>query len=273
VGPPPNLAHDTMALIPGGAFDMGGASGAAHEAPVHEVRVDSFYLDRTEVTVAAFERFARATGYVTEAERVGSSGTFIHALGEWRDVAAASWRHPDGPSSNADPREPVAQVSWQDATAYARWAGKRLPTEAEWERAARGGLSRATYAWGNDLRPNGKLVANFWQGTFPAKDEGEDGFRGRAPVASFPANGFGLHDMTGNVWEWVADFYSESYYADSPHDNPTGPSMGIDRVMRGGSFLCSANFCTNYRVAGRGHGDPHNPLNNVGFRCARSLSH
>lgn len=258
-----------MLMINGGKFRMGTDSGMPYEAPVHDVEIASFYIDKHEVTVEAFEKFVNATGYRTEAERIGWSGVFYMEEHEWKKVDGADWRHPDGPNSTAKPDEPVTQVSWNDAEAFAKWAGKRLPTEAEFEFAARGGLVGKTYAWGDELRPNGKVVANWWQGVFPDNDSGEDGFRGRAPVMSFPANGYSLYDMTGNVWEWCYDRFDEEYYQRSPAANPTGPETGNERVIRGGSFLCSENYCSNYRVAGRSFATPDSGLNNLGFRCAR----
>ena len=248
---------------------MGTSDGMPFEAPLHTVELKSFYLDETEVTVADFARFVEATGYRTEAEKFGWSGVFDFASGEWMRVDGAHWRYPEGGNAPADPREPVVQVSWNDAQAYARWAGKRLPTEAEFEYAARGGLKGKKYAWGDELKPGGKPPANWWQGTFPASNTKEDGFLSRAPVRSFAPNGYGLYDMTGNVWEWNADWYADDYYDVSPRVAPTGPPDGTERSIRGGSYLCADNFCTNYRVAGRSHATPDSGLSNLGFRCAK----
>ena len=264
-----NSPTNGMVLISGGTFRMGTDNGMPYEAPAHDVLVKSFWMDRTEVTVADFERFVKATNYVTEAERFGSSGVFDSDAGQWIMKEGASWRHPEGTGSRALPDEPVCQVSWNDAVAYAKWAGKRLPTEAEWEYAARGGLIGKEYAWGSELRPAGKPVANWWQGSFPERNTNEDGFLRRAPVKSFAPNGYGLYDTAGNVWEWTADWYADDYYEHSPRDNPRGAAIGAERAMRGGSFLCAENFCSNYRVAGRSHSTPDTGLSNVGFRCVR----
>jgi formylglycine-generating enzyme required for sulfatase activity len=236
---------------------------------VHQVAIKSFWMDEHEVTVAQFAEFVKATRFKTESEKAGWSGVFDVRAGEWKVVYGADWQHPEGPSSSASPREPVTQVSWNDAAAYAKWAHKRLPTEAEFEYAARGGLEGETYSWGNELRPGGKYLANWWQGVFPARNDGEDEFIGRAAVGSFPTNGYGLYDITGNVWEWCADRFDEKYYLKSPRDNPRGPATGEHRVIRGGSWLCSDNYCTGYRVAARNHTAPDTGLNNLGFRCAR----
>lgn len=265
-----NQTTEGMRLIKGGVFVMGTDHGMPHEAPAHEVAVKSFWMDEHEVTVAEFARFVEATGYKTEAERFGWSGVFTLDASEWRRVDSATWRHPEGEGSEAKPTEPVTQVSWNDAAAYAKWSGKRLPTEAEWEYAARGGLEGKEYAWGDELRPAGKPVANWWQGNFPTRNTGEDGFRMRAPVESFKPNGYGLYDVAGNVWEWTADWYAEDYYARGERDNPKGATSGEGRVMRGGSWMCAENFCSNYRVAGRSQATPDSGLNNVGFRCARN---
>lgn len=260
---------DGMVFIKGGEFLMGSDDGMPHESPVHRVSVKSFWMDESEVTVKEFEDFVKATNYKTEAEKFGWSGVFDVQSGEWTRGDGANWRNPDGDGKKPLPDEPVTQISWNDAAEYAKWAGKRLPTEAEWEFAARGGLEQNIYAWGNELRPNGKAVANWWQGTFPAKNTVEDGFLKRAPVKSFAPNAFGLFDMSGNVWEWTADWYDANYYENSPKDNPQGASGGTERSMRGGSWMCAENFCSNYRVAGRSSATPDSGLNNVGFRCVR----
>lgn len=265
----PTTAPAEMILIKGGSFAMGAKDGFPYEAPVHEVTLKSFWMDRTEVTVAQFEKFVRATNYKTDAEKWGWSGVFDPKEKSWVKTEGADWRHPDGPKSSAKADEPVSQVSFNDAREFAKWAEKRLPTEAEFEYAARGGLVGKEYAWGDELRPGGKPVANWWQGHFPDADKGEDGFKGRAPVGTFPPNGFGLVDVCGNVWEWCSDWYGEDYYSRSPKENPKGPDKGTERTMRGGSWLCAENFCSNYRVAGRSHATEDSGLNNLGFRCAR----
>jgi formylglycine-generating enzyme required for sulfatase activity len=268
------------------------------------VAVDGFWIDATEVTNAQFGAFVRATRYVTVAERAPDAKAFPGAAPEllvpgavvftqpkaevplddarrwWRWQPGASWRHPEGPGSSIDDRAdfPVVQVAWDDAVAYARWAGKRLPTEAEWERAARGGLEGKTFAWGDAPAPGGRAMANVWQGRFPWENTATDGFVGVAPVRKFPANPYGLYDVAGNVWEWVADWYRpDAYAAAGPSRNPRGPASGADpeepgvakRVMRGGSFLCSDRYCVRYKVAGRGKGAPDTGLSNLGFRCAK----
>ncbi len=250
---------------------MGTDEGFRYEGPPHRVRIKSFYLDVTEVTNAQFAKFAAATGYVTESEKQGSSGVFNPEVGEWSLVDGADWRHPTGPGSSIEGMDeyPVVQVSWDDASAYAAWAGKRLPTEAEWEYAARGDLDNALYPWGNDLTPQGKYRANVWQGTFPLQDQGLDGFSAPAPVKRYPPSSHGLYDMAGNVWEWVADWYAPDYYSDSPADNPPGPAAGTEKVQRGGSWMCSKNYCQGYRVAARQKTTPDTALNNLGFRCAK----
>jgi formylglycine-generating enzyme required for sulfatase activity len=261
-----------MVLIPGGTFHMGSNAGPPHEQPVHVVTVKAFQIDRYPVTVARFEQFVKATGYVTEAEKFGSSVVFNTTTGQWGPglTEHVDWRHPTRPDVPSKPNEPVMQVSWNDAVAYAKWAGKRLPTEAEFEFAARGGMDGKTYAWGDELNPDGKYMANYWQGHFPEADRGLDGFRGVAPVGSFPANGYGLYDMTGNVWEWCADWYVD-HYDPAPATDPHGPAVGSERVIRGGSWMCAENFCVNYRVSGRMHSTAETALNNTGFRCVKDV--
>jgi formylglycine-generating enzyme required for sulfatase activity len=258
-----------MVFIKGGEFLMGSDEGMPFEAPVHKVSVDSFWIDAREVTVAEYAEFVKATKYVTEAERFGWSGVFDVETLEWTRSGGANWRNPDGDGKQAPANEPVTQISWNDANEYAKWAGKRLPTEAEWEYAARGGLQQNTYSWGNDLRPGGKPVANWWQGEFPAKNTAEDGFLKRAPVGSFAPNGFGLYDTAGNVWEWTADWFDANFYENSPKENPKGAANGTEKALRGGSWMCAENFCSNYRVAGRSRATPDTGLNNVGFRCVK----
>ncbi len=262
-----------MVRVPAGTFRMGTIDGPGHETPVHEVELAAFFIDRTEVTAGAFAAFAAATGYRTEAERFGWSGVFDPAQHKWTAVDGATWRHPDGPDRPAaSDDEPVTQVSWNDARAFAEWAGKRLPTEAEWEYAARGGVDQAPYTWGHELRPGGHPAANWWQGPFPDRDTGEDGFSSRAPVGRFAANGYDLVDVTGNVWEWCADWFDPAYYGRSPRVAPAGPEAGTERVVRGGSWLCSENYCTNYRPGARSQATPDSGLNNTGFRLVMDAS-
>lgn len=262
---------DGMILIKGGTFEMGSNDGMPSEKPVHTVKINSFLMDEHEVTVAEFAEFVKQTGYKTEAEKFGWSGVFDVEQEGWTKVEGANWQHPEGKNSEAKPDEPVCQISWNDAAAYAKWAGKRLPTEAEFEFAARGGLVDKKYSWGDELRPNGKPVANWWQGEFPTKNALEDGFLRRAPVKSFAPNGFGLYDMAGNVWEWTSDWYADDYYQKSPAENPKGAENGKEKSIRGGSWMCSENYCSNYRVAGRSRSTPDTGLNNLGFRCVKDL--
>lgn len=245
--------------------------GDDDERPVHQVTLSPFYLDATEVTNAEFARFVEATGYQTDAEKEGSAWIFKEGFKDWEAVDGADWRHPLGPASSLADRmnHPVVNVSWNDAAAFAKWAGKRLPTEAEWEYAARGGRKGEIYPWGNELKPGGKSLANFWQGVWPAKNLLEDKFYYTAPAGSFEPNGFGLYDMIGNAWEWTADWYAADYYRHSPAKDPKGPTSGEMRVARGGSWFCSENYCGAYRVGFRGQSPPDSAFNNVGFRCAR----
>lgn len=277
-----------MVRIGGGSFWMGTDRDEGFpddgEGPAHEVRLRPFLLDRTAVSNEEFAAFVAVTGYRTDAETFGWSFVFHLLLPDdfpptravarapwWRQVERASWQHPEGPHSTVRDRmdHPVVHVSWNDAAAYARWAQKRLPTEAEWELAARGGLRQCTYPWGDELTPDGEHRCNIWQGEFPVANTGDDGFLATAPVMSFRPNGFGLYNMAGNVWEWCADWFSPTYYRGSPRDDPQGPSHGAARVIRGGSYLCHASYCNRYRVAARSKNTPDSSTGHIGFRCAR----
>lgn len=254
------------------------------EGPVHEVRLEPFFVDACAVSNEAFARFVADTGHVTDAERYGWSFVFHLLLPDdfpptraiacapwWRQVEGASWKHPRGPRSSVDEQldHPVVHVSHDDAVAFARWAGKRLPTEAEWEYAARGGLKQARYPWGDDLTPSGEHRCNIWQGTFPIHNTGEDGYLDTAPAQSFEPNGHGLFNAAGNVWEWCADWFSASAYQRARRRDPRGPRRGSQRVIRGGSYLCHASYCNRYRVAARSHNEPASSTGHMGFRCAR----
>jgi formylglycine-generating enzyme required for sulfatase activity len=273
-----------MRLITGQEFLM----GSAIEAPIHKVKIDSFYIDITCVTNEQFNEFVNATRYKTEAERFGWTFVFfghltaeqqansvrLRVLGSewWCRVDGATWRHPEGPGSNIKKRwqHPVVHVSWNDANAFAAWAGKRLPTEAEWEFAARGGLVQKPFPWGDELEPGGKHMMNVWQGTFPTQNTQADGFYGPAPAKTFKPNGYGLYNITGNVWEWCADWLDMDYYRNSPSENPRGPAGGEQRVMRGGSYLCHHSYCNRYRTDARYGNTPDSSTSNCGFRCVRS---
>lgn len=283
------IPHDEVPLA-GGDFMMGDAFGEGYptdgEQSPHPVRVDPFLMDVTAVTVAQFAAFVAATGYRTEAEIEGSSAVFHlavqakrkHVLGSfgmpwWVGVQGADWRHPFGPLSDTGGLEdhPVVHVTHNDALVYCRWAGRALPTEAEWEYAARGGLAESRYAWGDELTPDGQHRANIWQGVFPSFNSAEDGWLATAPVRSFAPNGFGLYQMAGNVWEWCADWFDAGYYTRAPRLNPLGPDDGTERVMRGGSYLCHTSYCNRYRVAARTGNTPNSSSGNVGFRTVRHL--
>ena len=317
----PANAPAGMVWIPDGEFSMGSAMnghGSGEMAmpsndaePVHRVRVDGFWMDKTTVTNEEFEKFVKATGYITIAERTPTKEEFPTAPAEnlvagsvvftppdhevalndhfqwWNYVKGANWRHPLGPESDLKGKEkyPVVHVAYPDAEAYAKWAGKRLPTEAEFEFAARGGLTGKTFVWGDEFRPDGKWMANTYQGKFPVTDEAGDGYSGIAPVAKFPANGYGLYDMSGNVWQWCSDWYRHDYYAQLAKAgaltiNPKGPETPLDpaepdekkRVHRGGSFLCNDRYCSRYIVGTRGKGEVNTGTNHLGFRCVKSAT-
>lgn len=315
-------APEGMVWIPGGEFSMGAADlsdeemndvgmHATHDSrPIHRVYVDGFWMDSTEVTNAQFKRFVDATGYVTVAERTPRAKDFPGAPLEnlvagsvvftppdhsvplnnhfqwWSYIKGANWRHPLGPGSDLKGRDqfPVVHIAYEDAEAYAKWAGKRLPTEAEWEFAARGGLPGKVYPWGDEFRKDGQWMANSFQGHFPQQDTGKDQYTGIGPVAKFPPNGYGLYDVAGNVWEWTSDWYRPDYYArlaiaGGVAHNPQGPDSPFDpsepgekkRVHRGGSFLCTDQYCSRYMVGTRGKGEINTGTNHLGFRTVRSL--
>lgn len=292
-------AWETLCDIPGTTADA---------TPIHRVYVDGFWMDQHEVTNAEFAAFVKATGYVTVAEKtptkeefpdapasalIAGSVVFVPAsqpvplndhLQWWTFKHGASWHHPDGPGSKAEDNLPVVHIAWEDAVAYSRWAGKRLPTEAEWEFAARGGQGGQLYAWGNELKVNNKFMCNSYQGTFPVSNSREDGFEAAAPIKQFPPNGYGLYDMAGNVWEWCADWYDFNYYrtlaSGQAINNPQGPAQSYDpaepgvmkKVHRGGSFLCTDQYCARYMNGTRGKGDWRTATNHLGFRCVKDLS-
>lgn len=277
-----------MVRIPGGTFLMGTDDREGFEAdgegPVREVRVNSFYIDDAVVTNAQFVAFIRATAYKTDAERFGWSFVFYGLLSEqaraahpqvaaqapwWCAIPGATWDHPEGPGSDLSDRQdhPVVHVSWNDAMAYCSWAGKRLPSEAEWEFAARGGLSQKKFPWGDELTPGGEHRCNIWQGTFPSYNSLEDGYLGTAPARSYRPNGFGLYNVSGNVWEWCNDWFSRDFHLKAAADNPHGPESGTTKVIRGGSFLCHYSYCNRYRVAARSSNTPDSTASNMGFRC------
>jgi len=273
--------------LPGGVFVMGDANGDGNpgdgERPLHEVRISPFAIDATSVTNDDFARFADATGYRTEAEAFGYSAVFHLALQAddqdilgrppqtpwWLGVSGADWRRPNGRNSSIDGLgdHPVVHVSWNDAQAYCRWAGRRLPTEAEWEYAARGGLAGTRYPWGDALLDDQSAFrCNIWQGVFPTVNDGTDGWLTTAPVRTYAPNGFGLWQTIGNVWEWCDDWFDPNYYGRSPRENPAGPREGSQRCMRGGSYLCHPSYCNRYRNAARASNTPDSSAGNIGFR-------
>ncbi len=308
-----------MRWIPGGEFTMGTNSelGWPDEKPAHRVRVDGFWMDETDVTNAQFRAFVQATGYVTTAEKPPDAEELLRQLPPgtpappkeklvpgslvftptkepvkdlrdysqwWKWTPGADWRHPEGPDSTIDGRDdhPVVQVSWYDAVAYCKWAGKRLPTEAEWEFAARGGLEGKPYVWGDDRPTDTNIHANIWQGQFPCQNTAADGYVRTSPVRAFAPNGYGLYDMSGNVWQWCADWYQADLYRQRTSKgvivNPAGPAKSLDphrpytplRAQRGGSFLCNDAYCTRYRPSARHGCTPDTGMSHMGFRCVRS---
>ena len=311
----PSITHKGMVWIPGGEFSMGSdvsneglceVKGVTKDAPIHRVYVDGFWMDETEVTNKQFQDFVDATGYITFAERIPTQADFPNIPKEyllvgsvvfvqpqskinlydyrkwWQFVENANWKHPFGPQSNIKGKEnyPVIHIVFEDALAYCKWANKRLPTEAEWEFAARGGATGNLYAWGNSLKIKGKFQANIFQGDFPNYNTSEDGFDGIAPVKQYQPNGYGLYDVGGNVWEWVNDWYSSTYFYEKKGiiNNPQGPKTFVydeegnnekKRVHRGGSFLCTSEYCSRYMVGTRGKGEINSSSNHLGFRCVK----
>lgn len=279
----------SMIRLDGGAFQMGTNSDegflADGEGPIRIVRVSPFYISPCTVTNKEFLAFTDATGYRTEAESYGWSFVFHLFVSDkvresisqvptqtpwWYVVAGADWRHPEGPDSDIGERmdHPVVHISWNDAQRYCEWAGVRLPTEAEWEYAARGGLEGKTYPWGDLLKPDGVHRCNIWQGKFPTKDNASDGYSGTAPVTAYEPNGYGLYNMSGNVWEWCADWFTPDYHRTTPSDNPVGLAPSGNRSIRGGSYLCHRSYCNRYRVAARSKNTPDSSTGNMGFRVA-----
>lgn len=285
------LVAADLVELEGGQFTMGTDGEYGYpldgEGPAHEVELSPFAISSLAVTNAQFGAFVAATGHRTEAERHGSSFVFVDFLPEgsaptravaaapwWREVEGADWAHPEGPESSWEgrPDHPVVHVSWHDALAFCAWSGTRLPTEAEWEYAARGGLAGCRFPWGEDLEPSGEHRMNVFQGSFPFENTSADGYAGTAPVTAFAPNGYGLRNVTGNVWEWTADRFDRNYYADSPRADPRAEGDEGPVVMRGGSYLCHASYCNRYRVDARSSTAPDGSTGNLGFRVARALS-
>lgn len=282
--------NKNMIYLSGGEFLMGTDDPEGYiadgEGPIRKIKVNPFYIDACTVTNSQFEEFVCDTGYRTEAEIYCWSFVFhslvscetrmkvtqlVHQTPWWLVVEGANWRHPEGPDSTLEDRldHPVIHVSWNDALAYCNWAGKRLPTEAEWEYAARGGLEQKKYAWGDELLPNGQHYANIWQGQFPNENQVLDGYKGTAPALSFPPNNYGLYNVSGNVWEWCSDWFSPTYHVYGTKENPKGLPHGTSKVIRGGSYLCHESYCNRYRVAARSSNTPDSSSGNMGFRCAK----
>ena len=278
-----------MSVIPAGAFTMGSTDRYAYpgdgEGPLRTISLSAFAISSCAVSNTAFAAFVAATGYRTESERSGWSFVFAGLLPDdfpptqaaadapwWRAVEGASWRQPEGPQSSIEQRlnHPVVQVSWHDSSAYAQWAGLNLPTEAQWERAARGGLESAAFPWGDELTPGGRHRMNVWQGVFPTDNLQDDGWYGTCPVDHFPPNGYGLYNTTGNVWEWCADWF-DVYHDRTEAMDPVGPPDGDLRVLKGGSFLCHESYCLRYRPAARLALTPDSATSNTGFRCVRGI--
>lgn len=285
---PPDVDDAAWIEVAAATFTMGndGPMGypADGEGPAHEIELSAFAIDAHTVTNDRFAAFVKATGHVTTAERAGNSFVFggllpdefpptrgVQAAPWWREVLGADWAHPEGPHSDLDGRgdHPAVHVSWHDAIAFCDWSGTRLPTEAEWERAARGDTSGHHFPWGDEREPDGAHLMNVFQGTFPPHNTGDDGWIGTCPVGSFPPNGLGLYEVTGNVWEWCADWFAVDWYRRTPDRDPTGPEDGSARVIRGGSYLCHESYCWRYRVDSRSHNTPDSTAGHMGFRVAR----
>ena len=277
--------------LEGGWFTMGSDDTLAYpedgEGPARRVRVSAFTIQPHCVTNARFRAFVEATGHITDAERYRASFVFggllptgfpptraVAAAPWWREVPGADWQHPEGAGSDLAGREdhPVVHVSWHDAAAYCAWAGRRLPTEAEWEYAARGGLEGRPFPWGAELRPGGRHRMNVWNGRFPGHNTLDDGYLGTCPVQAFEPNGYGLYNMTGNVWEWTADWFHPTWHATGPNEDPMGPPSGSARALRGGSYLCHASYCRRYRVSARMPNTAETSTGNIGFRCGARAS-
>nr|WP_246880460.1 formylglycine-generating enzyme family protein [Sporosarcina sp. 6E9] len=288
IEPPKEISKENMVYLPGGKFLMGTNDTVGFpddgEGPIREVSVKPFYIDKFAVTNAQFAKFIEASNYRTEAEEFGWSFVFYSFLSDstakkvtqtvagtpwWTVVEGAYWKRPEGPESDISSRmdHPVVHVSWNDALAYCQWSGKRLPTEAEWEYAARGGLSQKMYPWGDELTPDGNHQCNIWQGSFPRTNRIEDGYAGTAPVDTYEPNDYGLYNVSGNVWEWCSDWFTKRVDQKGGLDNPQGPQSGETKSMRGGSYLCHKSYCNRYRVAARSSNTPDSSTGNIGFRC------
>ena len=283
------VTYKDMARIPGGTFLMGTNQSESNdidaEGPIREVMIDPFYIDYIATTNNSFNKFIRETKYVTEAEKFGWSFVFHLLIPKekrsfydefpaeapwWKKVEGANWKHPEGPGSKINLRmhHPAVHISWNDAMEYCNWSRKRLPSEAEWEFAARGGLIQKIYPWGDELVPLATHMCNIWQGTFPDENTEDDGFIGTAPSKHYKPNNFGLYNMVGNIWEWQSNWYGRSNIPKTPQKNPKGPSHGTSKSIRGGSYLCHDSYCNRYRVAARSSNTPDSSTGNLGFRCA-----